>query len=318
MASTSHLLKTIAVIGYGPQGRAISMNLRDSGYEVIVGLREGSPSRKKASDDRFPSVLTIDQAVKSSDTVCFAFPDHHHPLTWKESIAPHLREGQVLWFLHGTSIHFRFIEPPGDVDVVMVAPHAPGNAVREKFALEHDLSAFVAVHQDATGKAMARARQLANGCGFDDERLIVTTFEQEAIGDLFGEQVVLCGGLAALIHGGFETLIEKGHDPDHAYLEVAYQLDLIVALIKQHGIAGMLDRISVAARYGAVTAGPVIIDEAVRRRMRERYDAIASGNFPEELTNLSDKEIASLSERYSRLTSDLFEEAAKRFSPGKN
>jgi ketol-acid reductoisomerase len=306
--------RKVAVIGYGSQGCAIAMNLRDSGHIVTVGLPPASKSRRKAKRDGFKSVRSVADAVKQAEIVCFAFPDHLHGRVYQKEIAKNLSGGSCLLFLHGLSVHFGFVPPPRDADVVLVAPHGPGPAVREKYLSDRSMSAFVAVHQDATGHARKTALRLAEDMGFRKKKLIETSFENEALGDLFGEQVVLCGGLTALIKGGFETLVANGLPPDDAYLEVAYQLDLIIALIKKYGIAGMFERISVAARYGSLVTGPKIIDAAVKRKMAAAFDEIKSGKFTTQLNRLTKSDITRLNKALTQLSHPEFEKAARKFS----
>ena len=219
----------------------------------------------------------------------------------------------ALWFLHGLSIHFNLVAPPKDCDIILLAPHAPGVALREQYLGDRSLSAFYAVHQDYSRKARQTVFRLAEGLGFKRKRLVKTTFEQEALGDLFGEQAVLCGGLAALIRNGFETLTANGLPADHAYLEVAYQLDLIIALIKQYGIEGMLQRISVAARFGAIKTGPVLVDSKTRKKMQDVYNEIKSGTFIKALDKLSDSDIAKLKTKGKTLSHPDFEKAVRKF-----
>ncbi len=306
--------RKIAVIGYGSQGRAIGMNLRDSGHIVTVGLPSASKSRRKANRDGFKPVRSVASAVKQAEIVCFALPDHLHGRVYQKEIAKNLPGGSCLLFLHGLSVHFGFVPPPSDADVILIAPHGPGLAVREKYLTDCSMSAFFAVHQDATGRARKTALRLAEDMGFRKKKLIETSFENEALGDLFGEQVVLCGGLAALIQGGFETLVAKGLPPDDAYLEVAYQLDLIIALIKKYGIAGMFERISVAARYGSLVTGPKIIDATVRKKMDAAFDEIQSGKFTAQLTRLTKSDITRLNKALMQLSNPEFEKAARKFS----
>jgi ketol-acid reductoisomerase len=306
--------KTIAVIGYGSQGRAIALNLRDSGYDVIVGLRPRSKSRRLATADGVSCITTISQAAEKGDVVVFAFPDHLHGTVYEQQIKNSLVPGKTLLFLAGMSIHFGQVTAVKECDVVMLAPHAPGVAVREHYGGSKDLSAFIAVHQNKSKHALATVREMAVAIGFDKKRLVRTTFEAEALGDLFGEQAILCGGLAMLIKTGFETLVKKGLPAENAYLEVAYQLDLIVDLIKKHGIEGMLNRISVAARFGAVQAGPKIIDKGVQRRMEQVYDRIASGAFPKQLSKLTPSDLSDLKKKVKQLSNPEFEKQARKYS----
>ncbi len=304
--------KIIAVIGFGSQGRAIALNLQDSGFKVIVGLKTRSASRKKVLKAGLEA-KTIKLAVESADIVCFAFPDHLHGRVFKKSIGPYLRESATLLFLHGTSYHFGLVKPAKVHDVIMIAPHAPGNAVREKFEGDRSISAFYAIEQNYSGKAMQTIKQIAAGIGFKSERLIKTTFHDEAVGDLFGEQAVLCGGLAGLIKSGFETLVEGGIKPDHAYLEVVYQLDLIVELIKRHGIEGMFRQISVAAKFGSLQTEGKLIDSSVKKRMKARLKSIESGKFARELNSLEADDIKQIDRELKKLSNRQLEKAARKF-----
>ena len=205
--------KTVAMIGYGSQGRALALNLRDSGYEVMIGLPSRSRSRRTARADGFQPVRTSGKATALADTIVFALPDHLHGRVYEADIVPNLRPGAALVFLHGLSVHFGLVQPPLECDVILVAPHAPGLKVRERYLTDRSISAFYAVHQDAGGKARAKALLLAGAMGFLRKNLLETTFEDEALGDIFGEQAVLCGGLAMLIKSGFEVLVENGLKP---------------------------------------------------------------------------------------------------------
>ncbi len=307
--------KTIAILGYGSQGSAIAQNLRDSGYNLIIGLPPKSKSRRKANKDGFKPVMTISNAVKRADVICFAFPDHLHGRVYDKEIKPYLLSGKSLWFLHGMSVHFGFVNPPEECDVFLVAPHAPGITVREKYLIDRSLSAFYSVNQDFSGNAKQTTLAIASGCGFQKKRLVSTSFEHEAIGDLFGEQAVLCGGLASLIKNGFDTLVENGFPSENAYLEVAYQLDLIIKLIKEHGINGMFERISIAAQYGSAETGPKIIDKETKQRMKNIFEHISSGEFPTRLNSLKDKEITKMKKNLKKLSSPEFEKAARKYSP---
>ena len=307
--------KSIAIIGYGAQGRAIAQNLRDSGYDITIGLRTGSKSRAVAKKDDFTKITTVGKAVKTAgDICCFAFPDHLHGKVYKKDISNNLKKGSMLLFLQGMSVHFGFVVPPEDVDVILVAPHAPGAAVRDKYLEDLSLSAFYAIDNNYSGDAEINAIEIANAIGFQKNNLVKTTFELEAVGDLFGEQVVLCGGMAALVKNGFEVLVENGFSAENAYLEVAHQLDLIVAMIKKHGIEGMLQRISVAAAYGSVKTGPKIIDKNVRKRMQSSFDWIRSGRFTNELSKLSDKDLKKLKDEFYYMSDPRFENVVKKYA----
>lgn len=304
---------SVAIIGYGSQGRAIALNLRDSGFQVVIGLPSGSRSRRKANSDKFKPVYSVTKAVESAEIICFAFPDHLHGKTYISEIKEFLTPGQTLWFLHGLSVHFGYVHPPGNCDLILIAPHAPGTAVRESYGGSGSISAFSAIGQDISGVAKDTIWELAEGLGFKSKKLVPTTFEAEALGDLFGEQAVLCGGLVALINSGFERLVEEGISPDNAYLEVAFQLDLIIQLIKRHGFDGMFDRISVAAQYGAMTAGPEIINDDTRERMKKMFDLIKSGKFTKELCELTDEKLSKLRKSARGMSNPLFDKAVKKF-----
>lgn len=304
--------KVVSLIGYGSQGRALALNLRDSGHTVLVALPAGSKTRIIAAAEGF-RVLPVSRAIAESDTIVFAFPDHRHGDVYRKSIEPSLKSGQCLVFLHGSSIHFGLIKPPKTCDCVLLAPHAPGQAVREEYLKSRQISAFYAVHRNSTGNAINSVFELASAIGIQRKRLVKTTFREEAIGDLFGEQAVLCGGLSMLIRHGFDTLVHHGLKPEHAYLEVAYQLDLIVALVKRHGIEGMLRRISVAARYGSVKNGPRVIGASVRRAMERLYKEVASGKVMAELSTLQNKDISRLNRQVAQLSRSGFERAARKF-----
>jgi ketol-acid reductoisomerase len=309
-----NMKKSIAIIGYGAQGRAIAQNLKDSGYDVTIGLRTGSKSRAIAKKDGFTQITTISNAVKKTRYACFAFPDHLHSKVYKEDIEKNIVKGATLLFLQGMSVHFGFVVPPEDIDVILIAPHAPGADVRENYIKKGSISAFYAIDHDFSGKAEKNVMEIAKGIGFQKMSLVRTTFEQEAVGDLFGEQAVLCGGMAALIKNGFEVLVENGFSAENAYLEVAYQLDLIIAMIKKHGIEGMLERISVAAAYGSVKTGPKIIDHNVKKRMQTSFNWIRSGRFTHELSKLSDKDLKKLKEDFYYMSDPRFENVVKKYS----
>jgi ketol-acid reductoisomerase len=303
-----------AVLGYGSQGRAIAHNLRDSGYRVIIGLKERSRSRGKARRDGFGAIYSAREAAKQADCICFALPDHRQGRIFRSDIEKNLEEGRTLLFLHGFSIHFGFIVPPEQCDVIMVAPHAPGLAVRETYLTDRSLSAFYAVHQDYTKTARRKALALASAMGFKRARLVPTTFEDEAVGDMFGEQAVLCGGLSELILNGFEVLVGRGLSPENAYLEVAYQLDRIIHLIKQYGVEGMYERISATARYGSILSGRRIVDRSVRKRMESLYEDIRSGKFAHQLDRLKPSDMKNLRQRAKSRIPRSFEKAARKYA----
>jgi ketol-acid reductoisomerase len=304
----------VTILGYGSQGRAIALNLRDSGYDVVIGLKSRSNSRKIAKADKFKKIFTASKAVKESNLIIFALPDHLQGKIYEREIKKNLKSGSTLIFLHGFSIHFGFVKPPENCNVILIAPHAPGVAVRDKYLLDKSISAFGAIHQDYTKKSKIILFKTANTIGFKKSNLIMTSFADEAIGDLFGEQAVLCGGLSELVIGGFNTLVKKGLPPENAYLEVAYQLDLIIDLIKKYGIKGMYDRISIAAKFGSADAGKKIIDKSVIKRMESLYDEIASGKFAKKINKLDKKGIKALKNKINKISNPEFEKAAKKFS----
>ncbi len=273
--------KTIAVIGYGSQGRAQALNLRDSGLHVIIGVRPGGRSWNLARKEGF-EVYPIDEAVRKADVILILIPDMVQPEVWEKQIAPNLREGMVVDFAHGFNIHFGLIKPPEFVDVVMVAPKSPGYMVREMFVKGYGVPALVAVHQDYSGKALDYALAIAKGIGATRAGVILTTFKEETETDLIGEQTVLVGGLMELIKKGFEVLVELGYQPEVAYFEVLNEAKLIMDLIWRYGIKGMLENVSETARYGGLTVGPRVIDEHVKENMRKAAQRVISGEFARE------------------------------------
>ena len=272
--------KTVAIIGYGSQGHAHALNLRDSGINVVIGLYAGSRSWEKAKKDGF-EVLPPDEAAKKADVIMMLIPDTVQPQVYKELILPNLEEGNALAFAHGFNIHFDQIIPPKFVDVFLVAPKGPGHLVRWQYEEGKGVPGLVAVHQDYTGKAKNLALAYAKGIGCTRAGVIETTFKEETETDLFGEQAVLCGGATALIKAGFETLIEAGYQPEVAYFECLHELKLIVDLIYQYGISGMRYSISDTARYGDVTRGERIY-EAVKPVHKKILEEIQKGEFAKE------------------------------------
>lgn len=270
--------KRIAVLGYGAQGRAQALDLRDAGCAPTVGLPRASRSRASARRDGF-TVVTPAVAARDADIILVLAPDHVHGTLHDREIAPNLRPGQTLVFAHASSVHFGLVKPQRDVDVVLVAPLGPGQRLRELRGRSDGVACFLAVAQDASGRAWTTARALARGIGCIPPGGIVTTFADEAVGDLFGEQAVLCGGLGALLQAGVETLVAHGLSPANAYLECVYQLDLIVDLIKSNGLDGMYARISPTAAYGARIAGTQIITAATRRALVRILHDVETGRF---------------------------------------
>lgn len=313
MATKKSKNKQVAVLGYGSQGRSIALNLRDSGYDVIIGLKSKSKSRKIAQKDGFKTIITTGKAVLCP-IIIMALPDHLQGRIYQKEITPNLIKGSTLLFLHGFSVHFGFVVPPKQSDVILIAPHAPGKALRDKYITDKSISAFYAVYQNYSKKALSKVFEFSGALGFKRKNLVKTTFEDEALGDLFGEQAVLCGGMSELIMAGFDTLVKNGISPDKAYLEVAYQLDLIVRLIKQYGVEGMYQRISVAARFGSVKAGKQIIDNNVKKRLNLLFQEIKSGNFAQRLNKLTDKDIKILDKQIKKSVNPDFEKSARKFS----
>ncbi|MGH2740621.1 MAG: ketol-acid reductoisomerase [Actinomycetota bacterium] len=271
----------IAVLGYGSQGHAHALNLRDSGFDVRVGLRNGSRSWKKAEDAGL-RVVPIGEAVGEADVAMVLLPDTAQAHVYDDEIGPNLSEGNVLMFAHGFNIHFGRISPPETVDVSMVAPKGPGHLLRRTFEEGKGIPALLAVHRDATGKARERTLAYASGIGSTRAGVIETTFAEETETDLFGEQVVLCGGTSGLVQAGFETLVDAGYQPEVAYFECLHELKLIVDLLYEGGFAWMRHSISDTAEFGDYTRGPRIVDEETRARMRQILEDIRSGEFARE------------------------------------
>jgi ketol-acid reductoisomerase len=272
----------VAVIGYGSQGHAHALNLRDSGLEVAVGLRPGSSSREPAEDAGL-GVAAIADATHGAQLVAILLPDHVQKPVYDEEIAPNLEPGAALLFAHGFNIHFGRIAPPAGHDVIMVAPKAPGHRVRELFQVGAGTPGLVAVHQDASGRALQLALAYGTAIGCGRVGMLETTFAEETESDLFGEQAVLCGGVTALMKAGFETLVEAGYQPEIAYYECINELKLIVDLIYEGGFEYMRYSVSDVAEYGDLSRGERVIDERVRETMRTLLDDIRSGAFAREL-----------------------------------
>jgi ketol-acid reductoisomerase len=273
--------KTIAILGYGSQGHAHALNLRDSGCEVVVGLRPGSASRGEAESEGL-AVLDVGEAASRGDVVMILLPDEKQAEAWEGEIGDGIAAGNLLMFAHGFSIHFGQIEPPPGVDVGMVAPKGPGHLVRRQFTEGRGVPCLMAVHQDATGNARDLVLAYASGIGGGRAGVIETTFKDECETDLFGEQAVLCGGATELVRAGFETLVEAGYDPRLAYFECLHELKLIVDLMYEKGIQGMRDSISNTAEYGDMTRGKEVIPAETREAMRKLLADIQSGEFAKE------------------------------------
>ncbi|MEM9080902.1 MAG: ketol-acid reductoisomerase [Verrucomicrobiota bacterium] len=275
--------KKLAVIGFGSQGHAHALNLKDSGCEVIIGLYPKSKSREVAKGLGF-EVMDTAEAVAAADVIMVAVPDTVIPAVYEKDIAPNLSKGKCLLFSHGFAIHFGTITPPDEVDVIMVAPKGPGHTVRSQYVEKKGVPTLIAIHQDFTGKAQKIALAWAKGIGGTRAGVFETNFREETVTDLFGEQCVLCGGASALVKAGFETLVEAGYQPEMAYFECLHELKLIVDLMIESGIAGMRFSISETAEYGDVTVGPKIIDASVKKRMQKQLKAIETGKFAKEWT----------------------------------
>jgi len=273
--------KQIAIIGYGSQGHAHALNLKDSGLDVVIGLYEGSPSWAKAEAEGLTVKKTAD-AAKIADFIMILLPDEVQRTIFTTDIAPNLKDGDVLAFAHGFNIHFAQVVPPKNVDVVMVAPKGPGHLVRRVYQQGQGVPSLFAVYQDASGQARDRAMAYAKGIGGTRAGILETTFNEETETDLFGEQVVLCGGLSELIKAGFETLVEAGYQPELAYFECMHEVKLIVDLVVEGGLANMRHSISNTAEYGDYTRGPRIITDETRKEMRKILAEIQSGQFARE------------------------------------
>ncbi len=275
---------TIAVIGYGIQGNAQSNNMKDSGLDVILGLRKDGPSWKNAEKDGF-KVFEIDEAAKRADIVHILIPDEKQAAVYRKFIHGNLEEENALGFSHGFNIRFGQIVPPENVDVIMMAPKGPGAMVRREYLAGSGVPALIAVERDYTGKAKERALAMAKACGATRVGVLETTFKEEAETDLFGEQVDLCGGSAELVKAAFETLVEAGYQPEIAYFECLHELKLIVDLYYEGGIEGMWKNVSNTAEYGGRTRGPKIITPAVKATMKEILKDVQDGKFAEEWVN---------------------------------
>ncbi len=273
--------KRVVVVGYGSQGRGQSLNLRDSGVDVVVAAREGGPSWKQAVDEGW-SPMPIAEAARQADVVCMLVPDMAQAGVWKQLVEPNLKKGACVLFSHGLAVQYGLITPREDLDVVMVAPKGPGRLVRDVYEQGAGVPCLVAVHRDATGSAKRLALAYAHGVGGTRAGVIETSFAEETETDLFGEQAVLCGGVTELIAAGFDTLVEAGYAPEIAYFECLHELKLIVDLIYEGGFARMHEFVSDTAQYGDHTRGPRVINDETRQRMREVLAEVRSGQFAKE------------------------------------
>jgi ketol-acid reductoisomerase len=270
--------KTVSIIGYGSQGHAHALNLKDSGVNVVVGLRAGSASRKSA-EERGLNVMDVDQAAAAGDIIMILVPDEKAADIYEAQIAPQLKEGKLLMFAHGFNIHYNQIVPPANVDVAMVAPKGPGHTVRSQYEEGRGVPSLIAIHQDASGKARDLALAYASGIGAGRAGIIETTFREETETDLFGEQAVLCGGVTELMKAGFDTLVEAGYSPEMAYFECVHEMKLIIDLVNAGGLAMMRYSISDTAEYGDYSTGRRIITEDTRKEMKKILREIREGEF---------------------------------------
>ncbi len=291
--------QTIAVIGYGIQGRAQASNMKDSGLKVIVGLRKGGKTWKQAESEGH-RVMEVAEAAKAADIIHVLIPDMEQADTYKTELAKYNTEGKALSFSHGAAVHWKWIVPPKDVDVIMVAPKGPGQRVRELYQEGFGTPSLVAVYQDHSGRAWDRVLAMAKGIGSTRPGVLQTTFKEEVETDWFGEQVDLCGGTHAMVLNAFETLVEAGYQPEVAYFECLHELKLIVDLIQKYGITGMYNRVSETARYGGLTRGPRVVDNETKRKMKETLKEIQSGEFAEEWVSKYTKEGKNSFARYMK------------------
>ncbi len=273
--------KTIAIMGYGSQGHAQALNLRDSGYKVMVGLDSDRSTAQQAKADGM-TVMSPAEAAKRADWIQILTPDETQGELYESTIKPHLTAGKILGVSHGFSIHFKTITPPKDVDVVMIAPKSPGHLLRRVYAEGRGVPSLIAIHQDASGRAHEYALAYADGIGSTRAGVLQTTFKEETESDLFGEQAVLCGGLTSLIKKGFETLVEAGYQPEVAYFECLHEMKLIVDLIYEGGLSRMRYSISNTAEYGDLTRGDQVVGDATREAMKETLARIQDGTFAKE------------------------------------
>lgn len=295
--------QTVAVLGYGIQGEAQASNMKDSGLNVVVGLRRSGASWAKARDDGH-YVHDVADACSRADIIHVLIPDMVQADVYKSDIAPYLTEGKALSFSHAAAIHWKWIEPPKNVDVIMVAPKGPGSKVRETYLQGFGTPSIVAVHQDHTGSAWGRTLAIGKAIGSAQAGLIKTTFQEEVETDWFGEQADLCGGAATMVTNAFETLVEAGYQPEIAYFEVLHELKLIVDMIQRYGINGMWSRVSETARYGGLTRGPMVMDARTKAGMKKVLDMIQDGTFNEEWVSSYKKDGRNSFDRYMREMED--------------
>jgi len=303
--------KTIAILGYGSQGRAWALNLRDSGLKVIVGLERQGESWKKALADGFNPLYTK-EVVAEADIIVFLVPDMVQRSLWLNSVKPYMKQGADMVFAHGFNIHYKVIEPPPNSDVYMIAPKAPGPMVRRTFLAGGGVPALVAVYQNFSGEALKKALAISKGLGCSRAGVIETTFKEETETDLFGEQVILVGGVMELIKTSFDTLVEEGYQPEVAYFEVLNELKLIVDLIYEGGLVGMLRAVSDTAKYGGLTVGKYIIDKNIKDKMKIVLERIRNGEFAREWIAEYEKGMPTVIKGINNLENSLLENVGKR------
>jgi len=303
--------KTIAIIGYGSQGHAHALNLKENGVEVVVGLHPESGSRKKAEEAGL-QVLDVSEATSKADIIMILAPDTVQSKLYEESIGPNLSEGNTLMFAHGFNIHFEQIAPADFVDVSMIAPKSPGHRLRELFQEGDGVPALLAIHQDYTGKAMENALAYAHGLGCTRTGVILTTFKEETETDLFGEQAVLCGGASTLIKKGFQTLVDAGYQPEIAYFECLHELKLIVDLIYEGGLSYMRYSVSDTAEYGDYARGSKVLDESIDENMKQVLKGVQSGDFAREWILENEKGLPKMTQYREEEAAQLVEEVGSR------
>ncbi len=304
--------QTIAVIGYGIQGDAQANNMKDSGLNVIIGLKEGGKSWKKATDDGH-QVFTVAEACKKADIIHVLLPDMIQGKIYSEEIGPNLSEGNALSFSHAAAIHWKWIDAPDNIDIIMIAPKGPGSKVRETYLDGFGTPSIVAVHQDKTGTAWDRTLAIAKGVGSTRAGVIQTTFKEEVETDWFGEQADLCGGSASMVVNAFETLVEAGYQPEIAYFEVLHELKLIVDMIQRYGINGMWRRVSETARYGGLTRGPMVMNKQNKEEMKKVLTMIQDGTFNNEWISEYEKNGKDSFDKYMRdIESHQIEQVGKK------
>ena len=308
--------KTVAVLGYGSQGRSHALNLRDSGCAVVVGARPGGDGFERASDDGFEPLPCAD-AVVAAEIVAVLVPDMVQPAFYRGEVEPNLRSGDTLLFAHGFNVHYSRIEPPDEVDVVLIAPKAPGNLLRRHFEAGKGVPCLLAVSHDASGAAFDRALAYAHALGCTRAGVIETTFAEETETDLFGEQAVLCGGVTELVVAGWETLVDAGYQPEVAYFECMNELKLIVDLLYEGGFSGMHAAVSETAKYGDLSRGSRVIDERVRASMREILEEVRSGAFAREWIDEDETGRRRYEELLARDLAHPLEHVARRMRAGK-